>query len=217
MADTSSRSGSHYATAPILAWIDALHHPLDAASQRAFDAPEREGMPAVQVGRGEGGLIALLLRLHGARRVVEVGTLAAFSTIHIARALPPDGHVWTVDREPLHARVARENLAFAGLSERVTVREGAGREVLPTLDAHGPFDAVFLDADKTGYEHYLAWAMDHLRPGGMLLADNTFYFGKLLDGSDDAASVRRFHERARAAFDTVHVPTPDGLLVGIKR
>lgn len=217
MADPSSRSGTTYASSTLLGWIDALHHPLDAAAQRAFDAPTAAGMPAVQVGRGEARLIALLLRLHGARKVVEVGTLAAFSTIEIARALPADGHVWTVEREAHHARVARENLDAAGLAARVTVCEGAGRDVLPTLNAHGPFDAVFLDADKTGYEHYVVWAIENLRAGGLLLADNTFFFGKLLDESDDAASVRRFHERARGAFETVHVPTPDGLLVGIKR
>lgn len=217
MADPSSRTGTTYASAALLAWVDALHHPLDEAARRAFEAPAREAMPAVQVGRGEGALIALLLRLHGARRVVEVGALAGFSAIQIARAIPPGGHLWSVERDPHHARVAREGVAGAGLAGRVTVCEGAGADVLPTLAPHGPFDAIFLDADKTGYEGYLAWAVENLRPGALLLADNTFFFGQLLDDGDDAAAVRRFHEKARAAFDTVHVPTPDGLLVGIKR
>ena len=90
--------------------------------------------------------------------------------------------------------------------------------MLPTLGAHGPFDAVFLDADKGGYLGYARWAADNLRAGGLLIADNTFLFGRLLhEGDDEAASVRAFHAFVQARFDTAHVPTPDGMLVGVKR
>ncbi len=218
MADHDSRSGTTYADRDIVAWIDALHHPLDTAAQRAFDAPVTEGMPAVQVGRGEGALLALLLRLHGARKVVEVGALAGFSALHIARTLPEGGHLWTVEYNPRHAAVTRANLDAAGVGARVTVREGAGADVLPTLSELGPFDAVFLDADKGGYLGYARWAAEHLRAGGLLIADNTFLFGRLLrEGDEEAASVRAFHAFVQARFDTAHVPTPDGMLVGVKR
>lgn len=217
MADTSSRAGATYFNGAILDWIDALHHPLDADAQRAFDAPAKQGMPAVQVGRAEARLLTLLLRLHGAKRVVEVGALAGFSAIHIARGMPAGGHLWSVERDPMHAQVTRDNLAAAGLNASVTVCVGAGSDVLPTLTSQGPFDALFLDADKAGYEGYLRWALTSLRPGALLIADNTFFFGNLLDESADAASVRGFHALAREAFDTVHVPTPDGMLLGIKR
>ncbi|MEZ4394701.1 MAG: class I SAM-dependent methyltransferase [Polyangiales bacterium] len=217
MADHDSREGASYANRAIVEWLDALHHPLDAAAQRAFDSPGVEGIPAVQVGRPEAALLSLLLRLHGARKVVEVGALAGFSALNIARALPPEGHLWTVEFSPRHAAITRANLDAAGLSTRVTVREGAGADVLPTLSPEGPFDAVFLDADKAGYLGYARWADENLRPGGMLIADNTFLFGRLLEDSEEAEKVRAFHQFARARFDTHHVPTPDGMLVGLKR
>lgn len=217
MADIDSRSGTVYHSTEILSWVDGLHHPHDSALAYAFAAPERHGMPAIQVGRGEGVLIAMLLRLAGARRVVEVGTLAGYSTIHLARAVGPSGHVWSVEYDAKHAVVARDALQHAGVGERVTVVEGAGVDVLPTLDPNGPFDAVFLDADKVSYDRYGRWAAANLRPGGLLIGDNVFLFGRLLGDEDDARAMRRFHEEARAHFDTVCVPTPDGLLVGVKR
>jgi caffeoyl-CoA O-methyltransferase len=174
-------------------------------------------MPAIQVGPAEGRTLFLLLRLIGARKVVEVGTLAGYSTIHMARALATDGHLWTIEYDPKHAEVARENLARAGLAERVTVLVGAGVDVLPTLAAHGPFDAVFVDADKKSYDQYGRWARAHLRRGGLLIGDNAYYFGNLTEDTPEALAMRRFHEEAAAAFDTACVPTPDGMLVGIKR
>lgn len=217
MADRDSRGGAAYHDAAILAWVDGLHHPHDPALAAAFEAPERHGMPAIQVGRGEGALLGLLLRLAKAREVVEVGTLAGYSTVHLARAVGPTGHVWSVEYDPKHAAVARDVLSDAGLAQRVTVVEGAGVDALPTLEAEGPFDAVFIDADKVSYDRYGRWAAQNLRPGGLLIGDNVFLFGRLLGDGDDAVAMRRFHEEARLAFDTVCVPTPDGLLVGVKR
>lgn len=217
MADPSSRAGARYATSEVLAWVHAVHGPPDDGLSRAFDAPEREGLPAIQVGPSEGRLLHVLLRLAGARRVVEVGTLAGYSTIHMARALAPGGHLWTVEADPRHAAVARDSLRAAGVADRVTVCEGPALDVLPTLGPHGPFDAVFLDADKGNYDQYGRWAAAHLRAGGLLLGDNAYYFGELLADTDAAAAMRRFHEEAAAGFDSVCVPTPDGLVVGIKR
>lgn len=217
MADNDSRSGTAYFNPEILGWVDGLHHPHDGALAYAFGAPERHGMPAIQVGRGEGALLGMLLRLAGAREVVEVGTLAAYSTIHLARAVGPTGHVWSIEYDTKHAVVARDVLKTAGLDGRVTVVEGAGVDTLPTLEPEGPFDAVFIDADKANYDRYGRWAAKHLRPGGLLIGDNVFLFGRLLGDADDAVAMRRFHEEARQHFDTVCIPTPDGLLVGVKR
>jgi caffeoyl-CoA O-methyltransferase len=217
MADNDSRAGVRYADANILRWIDRVHAGHDAGLARAFDAPGREDMPAIQVGPEEGRLLTLLMRMAGARRAVEVGTLAGYSAIRIARGLAPGGHLWTCELEAKHAAVARANLAAAGVADRVTVVEGPALDTLASLEQHGPFDAVFLDADKEGYADYGRWAARHLRPGGLLLADNVYLFGRLLDDSPTAANVRRFHEEAALKFDTVCIPTPDGLLMGIKR
>lgn len=215
MADSDSRSGVRYATQPILDYVNRVHAGHDAGLARAFTVPEF--MPAIQVGPSEGRLLYLLLRLVGARKVVEVGTLAGYSAIHMARALPADGHLWSIEYEATHAEVARGNLANAGLADKVTVLVGAGRDVLPTLDGDGPFDAVFIDADKVNYDHYGRWAIAHLRPGGLVLGDNAYLFGELVDDSDRGRAMRAFHELVAAACDSVCIPTPDGLVLGIKR
>lgn len=218
MADSDSRAGSRYATPEVTRWVDELHAAHDAGLERAFLAPELNGMPAIQVGIAEGKLLNLLLRMISAKKVVEFGTLAGYSALRMARALPEDGHLWSLEFDPRHAAIARDNLAAAGLAEKVTVLVGPALDALPALEAHGPFDAVFIDADKGTYDRYGAWAAKALRPGGLLLGDNAYYFGNLLDeGNNDAAAMRRFHQQAQAAFDTVCIPTPDGLLLGIKR
>lgn len=215
MADSASRGGSRYAGPEVLDYVHRVHVPHDAGLARAFAVPD--DMPAIQVGPSDGKLIALLLRLAGARKVVEVGTLAGYSATHMARALPVDGHLWSIEYEERHAEVARANLAAAGVGDRATVHVGAGRDVLPTLVAHGPFDAVFIDADKLNYDHYGAWALDNLRTGGLVLGDNAYLFGELLDDSARARAMRRFHELVAARCDSVCAPTPDGLVIGIKR
>lgn len=217
VADVDSRAGLSYATREILDWLAAVHAAHDAALARAFDAPAKHGMPGIQLGPSEGKALELLLGLAGARKVVEVGTLAGYSAIRAARALPPGGRVHTVESDPKHARVARENVAAASLAEMITVHEGPGLEVLPRLVSFGPFDAVFIDADKGNYDRYGRWAAENTRRGGLLVGDNAFLFGRLLEDSPEGAAMRRFHEEARAHFDTVCLPTPDGMLLGVRR
>lgn len=217
MADVNSRAGERYASAPIIEYLDQVHAGLDPALRQAFEAPARQDMPAIQVSPMEGRALQLFLRMVRAETVVEIGTLAGFSTIHLARALPPEGHVWTVESAPKHAAVARENLRDAGVEDRVTVVEGDAVCVLPRLERYGPFDAVFIDADKAQYDHYGRWAAQNLRPGGLLLVDNAYFFGNLLADDPGAAAVRRLHQQMADTFDTVCLPTPDGLLMGIRR
>ncbi len=217
MADEASRAGERYATAQILEYTATVHHPPDAALERAYEAPGRHGMPAIQVGPSEGRFLELLLRLGGARNVVEVGTLAGYSALWIARALPPDGRVWTIEADPAHAAIAQELLADANLGGRVSLLQGDAADLLPELTSEGPFCAVFLDADKGRYDVYGRWATANLRPGGLLIADNAYLFGRLLDESPEAAAMRRFHEEMAQSYRSVCVPTPDGLAVGIRR
>ena len=217
MADRDSRSGARYADAEILDYVNRIHAGHDAGLERAFRASDDTDIPAIQVGPGEGRMLELLLRLVNARKVVEIGTLAGYSAIRCARALGDGGHLWTIEYMAHHAEVARANIAAAGMSDKIDVVVGKALEVLPTLEKHGPFDAVFIDADKENYDHYGRWAARHLRPGGLLLGDNAFLFGNLLQETAAAQAMRRFHEEATQAFDSVCVPTPDGLLVGIKR
>lgn len=217
MADNDSRAGTRYTTPELLAYVDRLHAPHDAPLAAAFDAPGKAGMPAIQVGISEGKFLELLLRLTQARKVVELGTLAGYSAIRLARGLPADGKVWSIEFDPRHAEIATQAIAAAGLGAKVEVLVGAGLQVLPTLERHGPFDAVFIDADKESYDGYGRWAARHLRKGGLLLGDNAYLFGNLMGNEPRAAAMRRFHEEAAQAFDTVCLPTPDGLLLGIKR
>jgi caffeoyl-CoA O-methyltransferase len=215
MADSDSRAGERYATPAILSWTGEVHAAHDAGLARAFTTPD--GVPSIMVGPSEGRLLHLLMKLVGARRVVEIGTLVGYSAVHMARGLAAGGHLWTIEYEPRHAELARGNLAAAGMADRVSVEVGAGLDVLPRLEGHGPFDAVFIDADKVNYDHYGRWAIDHLRPGGLVLGDNAYLFGELLEESDRGRAMRAFHELVAAACDSVCIPTPDGLVVGVKR
>ncbi len=215
MAEAASRAGARNTPLEILEYTHRVHAPHDAGLARAYAVPD--GIPAIQVGPSDGKLLALLLRMIGARKVVEVGTLVGYSAIHMARALGPGGRLWSIEFDPRHAEIARGNLAAAGVADRVSVLVGAGREVLPTLAAHAPFDAVFIDADKVTYAHYGQWAIDHLRPGGLVLGDNAYLFGELLDDSDRARAMREFHEHVAATCDSVCAQTPEGLVIGVKR
>ena len=216
MADQDSRAGERYATAQILDYVAQTHHPAEEALARAFAAPREHGMPEIQLGPAEGGLLELLLRLIGAKNVVELGTLAGYSALWMARALPEDGRLWTIEADPKHAAVAASVIEAAGVGDRVTLLRGDAAALLPKLSDSGPFCAVFLDADKGRYDQYARWATQHLRPGGLLLGDNAYLFGRLLDESDEARAMRRFHEEMAQHYRSVCIPTPDGLAVGIR-
>jgi predicted O-methyltransferase YrrM len=147
--------------------------------------------------------LLLLASLQRARTILEIGTLAGYSTIWLARALPPDGSLITLEANWRHVEVARVNVARAGLADVVEIRPGPALETLPQLVAErrGPFDLVFIDADKHSYPEYLAWALRLSRRGSLIVADNVVRDGAVIDsGSDDASvqGVRRFHERLAA-------------------
>jgi predicted O-methyltransferase YrrM len=165
---------------------------LDAALARSADA----GLPPAAVSAAQGKLLHLLARLRDARRILELGTLGGYSTIWLARALPPDGRLVTLEAQPGYAEVARANVDAAGLGDVVEIVVGPALETLPRLAANGEpaFDLVFLDADKRSNAEYLAWALRLSRPGTLIVADNVVRAGAVAEPSDDesVAGVRRF-------------------------
>jgi predicted O-methyltransferase YrrM len=173
--------------------------PADPALEAALAASTAAGLPAINVAPNQGKLLHLLARAVGARTILEVGTLGGYSTIWLGRALPSEGRLVTLEIEPKHAAVARDNLARAGLAERVEVRLGPALETLPRLEAEGagPFDFVFIDADKPGNPDYFRWAVRLARRGTLIIVDNVIRKGAIIDaGSDDprVQGVRRLNE-----------------------
>jgi predicted O-methyltransferase YrrM len=157
-----------------------------------LEASIAAGLPSIAVSPPQGKLLGLLVRACGARRVLEIGTLGGYSTIWLARGLPPDGHLTTLELSPAHAAVATANLARAGLDGRVQVRVGPARDTLRQLSEEGvpPFDLVFIDADKTGYPEYLTLVMALVHPGTMIIADNVVRDGAVADPDSTDANVR---------------------------
>ncbi len=177
------------------AHLDALFAPHDEALAAALRESEKAGLPAIQVAPNQGKMLHLLARTMGARRILEVGTLGGYSAIWLARALPQDGHLVTLEADPKHAEVARRNLARAGLADRVDVKVGPALDTLPTLE--GPFDLVFLDADKPNNPQYLEWALRLARKGSLIVGDNVVREGAILDaesGDPSARGTRTFLE-----------------------
>ena len=166
--------------------------------------------------------VQILLRASGARRVLEIGTLAGYSAVWIARGLPPDGSLLTLEIDPDRAAVARRSLEVAGVADRVEVRVGDALDLMAALDPDPPFDAVFLDADKERYCEYLGQAARLVRRGGLLMADNAFWRGGVLDpaGSGElAAHIHRFNESVAAdpRFEATILPVGDGLMVAVRK
>ena len=168
---------------------------LEAALQASVDA----GLPAIAVSPTQGKLLNLLARVRGARTILEIGTLGGYSTIWLARALPADGHLITLERDPKHAEVARANIGSAGLTARVEVRLGRALDTLQQLGAEnaGPFDLIFIDADKPSLPEYFQWALRLSRPGTLIAIDNVVREGAVIDSTSRDASVqgvRRLNE-----------------------
>jgi len=167
---------------------------LDAALADSAAA----GLPAINVAPNQGKLLMLLAQMAGARRILEIGTLGGYSTIWLARALPAGGRLVTLEYAPNHAEVARRNLARAGFAEQVEVKVGAALDTLPGLQ--GPFDFIFIDADKSSYPDYFLWSLKLARPGAVIVADNVVRAGKVLQPGNDANAlgVRRMNEMVAA-------------------
>jgi predicted O-methyltransferase YrrM len=199
--------------------------PPDPVLDDALAASAAAGLPVQQVSATQGQLLFLLATMVQARRILEVGTLGGYSTIHLARALPANGRLITLEASPRHAGVAVANLIRAGLADRVDVIVGNALDTLPTLVDHEPFDLVFLDADKAGNPEYLQWAMRLTRPGSVIVADNVVRGGDVLDNDSTDPSVvgiRRFIDLlgaeprlAATAIQTVGAKGYDGFTLAV--
>jgi len=180
-------------------YITDLFVPPDPALAAVLEASAGAGLPPHHVSPNQGKLLQLLARLQGARTILEIGTLGGYSTIWLARALPADGRLITLEADPRHAEVARNNVTRAGLATVVELRLGRALETLPRLLAErcGPFDLIFIDADKPSNPEYLAWALKLSRLGSLIIADNVVRDGVVIDAvSTDPTvqGVRRFNE-----------------------
>jgi len=208
-------------------YVTGLFAPGDEALDGALRESAAAGLPAIHVSPNQGKMIHLLARALGARRILEIGTLGGYSAIWLARALPAGGRLVTLEADPRHAAVARANLARAGLCEVVEVRVGRALDLLPRLasEAGGPFDLVFIDADKAGYPDYFSWALRLSRKGSLIIADNVVRNGAVADESSaDAgvvgvrrmnAQVARERRVSATVVQTVGSKGYDGLMLAV--
>jgi predicted O-methyltransferase YrrM len=203
-------------------YFNGLLVPDEPALDAALQATEDAGLPPINVAPNQGKLLMVLARAIGARRILEIGTLGGYSTIWLGRGLTPDGAMVTIEWNPACVKVARENLARAGLGAKVDVREGRGEDVLPELSTEGPFDLIFIDADKPNTPLYFEWAVKLARKGSLIIVDNVVREGAILDedGGDDVQGMRRFFALAASdprvtgtALQTVGAKGHDGLAI----
>jgi len=202
-------------------YIEELFAVEDSVLKRVRERHAELDLPPIHISPDEGKLLHVLLRAAGARTVLEIGSLAGYSGIWLARALPAGGMLTTIEKHPVHAELARQAYAEAGLAERVRLIEGEALSVLETLPPDTAFDAVFVDADKDPLPLYFEWSVRLLRPGGLLLCDNAFFHGSVVDPSDhspQAEGVRAFNRLAATDRRVVSavIPIRDGVVIGVK-
>ncbi len=214
---------------PALDYIRSLYAAQDSLLER-IDNKLKSLNLHIHVGAEEGKLLQVLMQLHGVKTALEIGTLAGYSTIWMARALPEDGHIYTLNKEAAHIAMAREHFEQVEVAERITMLEGDAKDSLAKLEKDGvfekaPLDMIFIDADKISYNIYLDWAEKHVRKGGLIIADNTFLFDTVwLDSPREGIApttwktMRHFNERLADStrYMSVMIPTREGITVAIK-
>jgi caffeoyl-CoA O-methyltransferase len=202
-------------------YISGLFAPEDELLASLREEADRTGMPPIAISSDEGRLLQVLLTAVRARQVLEVGTLGGYSAIWMARALPPDGHLLSLELEQAHAEFARRYVDRAGLSDRIEIRVGRALDVLPSLDGR-QFDVMFLDADKEPLPTYFEWGLRLVRPGGLIIADNALWGGRVFDqevSDPQTAGVRELNRRmaSDSRVLSILVPTHDGVAVAVVR
>lgn len=217
---------SYSVTDPKIAdYVFETFQPDDEVLAEARRSTNANNIPPIQVGVFDGLHLEVLTRAFGAKKILEIGTLVGYSAICMARGLPQDGVIHTLDFQELHIDIARKNIENAGYINQVRFHQGLALNVLPTLEKEGPFDLIFIDADKVNYPHYAKWAEENLRVGGVILGDNTFAFGYITGEKqpDDETKhavrgIREFNEYlARSPrFRSTLLPTGEGLTVAVK-
>jgi predicted O-methyltransferase YrrM len=228
----TDRRGAQQLWSAVDQYIGEQLLPADPVLQAALQSSNDAGLPRIAVTPTQGKLLEMLVRLQRARTILELGTLGGYSTIWLARGLPGDGRLITIEAEPSYAEVARANIARADLTDRVEQIVGPGLEVLPRLQSAGagPFDLIFIDADKKNNPGYLQWSLKLSRPGTLIIADNVVRDGAILDpdaydpalGDRGVQGVRRFFELLAAephvsatAIQTVGAKGYDGFALAV--
>jgi caffeoyl-CoA O-methyltransferase len=211
----------------ITLYTERVFAPEDATLAEIRERSTAAGLPTIQVGALDGLHLEVLARAFASKKAVEIGTLGGYSGVCLLRGMPADARLWTFELDGKHAEVARESFARAGFAARAEVLVGPALANLGKIEASGPFDLVFIDADKESYPAYLDWAAQHLRLGGVVLGDNAFLFGEVIKDPDspeagqEAERIRRmrqFHDKLvhGGRFRSTMLPTGEGLALGVK-
>jgi predicted O-methyltransferase YrrM len=196
---------------------DLLVQP-DAALNETLAASTAAGLPTINVSPCHGKMLHIFARMQGARSILEIGTLGGYSTIWLARALPESGRLITLEIDPKHADVARANIKRAGVADRVDIRLGRALDLLPRLAAegHGPFDLIFIDADKPSNADYFEWALKLSRPGSLIIVDNVVRAGKVVDRTNVEANVEGVRRLNQLMSRETRVSVTEIQTVGLK-
>ena len=209
----------------VLAYAREAFLETDHMLQDIVSRMKASDLPMIQVGEFDGLHLEVLTRGFAVKKAIEIGTLAGYSALCIAKGISEGGRLWTLEVDSSHAKIAKESFRRANMSDLVELIEGPALASLKTLEPEGPFDLVFVDADKMNYPNYYAWAAENLRVGGVLIADNTYGFGCIADQefeSEDLRSsvmaLREFNRRMAKGgrFRSTLFPTGEGLTVGVK-
>ncbi len=184
------------------------------------------GAVGMQLGAVEAKILQLLMRLNNVRNVVEVGCFMGYSAMWMARALPEDGKLYTIEHNAENAAKAKTQFEASEQKHKIHLKEGKAQEILPTLESEAPFDMIFIDADKGGYADYLTWAEKNIRKGGLIIGDNTLLFGNVYADEPDLNrvtkkaynSMREFNARLadENKYQSILIPTEEGMTVAIK-
>jgi caffeoyl-CoA O-methyltransferase len=202
-------------------YISSLFAEEDPALLLAREDSPKRGLPTINIKPEEGRFLQMLVRASGVKKAVEIGTLGGYSGIWIARGLLPGGVLYTLDMEPLHAKVAREHFEAAGLSDVIQIRIGDAHRSLQELAGQSPFDFVFIDAEKTDYPAYFDWALQNIRMGGIIAAHNAFRKGSVAHAApddQDSELMRQFNQQVSGderLISTIY-PAGDGTLIAVK-
>ena len=190
--------------------------PEDEVLQSVLENNKRAGLPGHDVAANQGQLLALFVRMTQARRILEIGTLGAYSSIWMARALPPDGKLITLEADPAHAAVARQNIHLAGLSDRIELIGGPALKSLENFGDVPPFDLIFIDADKPNNPGYLEWSLHYSRPGTVIIGDNVVRDGEVINGQSHDARVQGVRKFIEMTGDNPRLTATALQTVGIK-
>lgn len=218
------KKGFGNSSAEIAEYAENTFKPLDEALKNTLLRSEEKGLPPIHVPPMDGLHLEVIARASKAKKIVEIGVLGGYSAICLARALSEGGKLYALEISPDNAEVARENIQRAGLSSKVEILVGPAQENLKKIESEGPFDLVFIDADKAGYTAYFEWATQNLNVGGVILADNTFAFGRIADLSvspenkPSVQALREFNSKVaeHKDFRSTILPTGEGLTMAVK-